>query len=285
MTEQALTLIAKDRFPLAATGFGLEDGKPILLALGATGVPRGFYGKWARFHADRGIGVLTFDYRGIGDSRPSDGLRGFQATMTDWAKLDAQAAIDWIKSHYPRSPLWVMGHSFGGQALALTEGNPAFERVLMVGVQSGYWRHFRPWQRPFMAFLWYVLLPLSTRLLGYFPSRALGLGEDLPAGVALEWARWCRHPLYLMSTFGPAQSNRFSEIRCPILYYSITDDGFASIDSCLELIRFLPQERLKVRRIDPQDFRMRSIGHFGFFRDSFRYTLWPETLQWLNAKS
>ena len=32
-------------------------------------------------------------------------------------------------------------------------------------------------------------MPAVTALLGYFPGRALRLGDDLPRGVAMQWAR------------------------------------------------------------------------------------------------
>ena len=39
-----------------------------------------------------------------------------------------------------------------------------------------------------MAVLWHGVMPLVTRVVGYFPAQILGLGEDIPAGVAMQWA-------------------------------------------------------------------------------------------------
>jgi predicted alpha/beta hydrolase len=46
-----------------------------------------------------------------------------------------------------------------------------------------------------------LLLPITSKIWGYVPAK-LGLGEDLPKGVTLEWAKWCKTPNYFMSYIG-----------------------------------------------------------------------------------
>jgi len=36
--------------------------------------------------------------------------------------------------------------------------------------------------------------------------------------------------------------------------------------------------------VHPRDLSAERIGHFGFFRESFRDTLWREAAQWLEAQ-
>ena len=38
---------------------------------------------------------------------------------------------------------------------------------------------------------------------GYLPMRAFRQGEDVPAGVAREWAEWGRHPRYVRKYADP----------------------------------------------------------------------------------
>ena len=73
MTTQSphfLTLTAADGYPLAATLYP-ADGNQFIVMASATGVPRGFYRRFAQFAQARGINVITTDYRGIGDSKPA----------------------------------------------------------------------------------------------------------------------------------------------------------------------------------------------------------------------
>jgi predicted alpha/beta hydrolase len=66
----------------------------------ATAVPRKIYKGFASYLASRGCAVLTYDYRGIGDSRQKSfvgynqprSLVGFPASMSEWAARDVTAA-------------------------------------------------------------------------------------------------------------------------------------------------------------------------------------------------
>ncbi|MEM8931402.1 MAG: alpha/beta hydrolase, partial [Acidobacteriota bacterium] len=76
-----MTFSARDGHPLVGTLF--ESDEPPRLALvvnSGTGIPRRFYARFAAHAAARGFVVLTYDYRGIGGSRPNS-LRGFEARM------------------------------------------------------------------------------------------------------------------------------------------------------------------------------------------------------------
>src|SRR5436305_10917617 len=96
---------AADGFPLHGTLY--EGGPDTILIASALGVKRRYYDPFAQFAKQRGFTVLTFDYRGIGESRPAS-LRGFDASMRDWGVLDLTAAIAQLRG--ARS-LTLVGHS------------------------------------------------------------------------------------------------------------------------------------------------------------------------------
>ncbi len=216
---------ARDQFPLAASVFEGESG--VVIVNSATGVRRQYYRKFAQYLARHGSTVVTYDYRGIGDSDGERTRFGLKTRMRDWALLDATAVLDWAAQSCRDQPITVIGHSFGGQCLGLLKNNHRISRAVFVGAQSGYWGHFAVRQRFHLCFLWYLAFPLLTPLLGYFPGRRLGLGEDLPAGVALEWARWCRQPNYLMGDLGSQLPDYFGSFEAPILAFKISDDSYA----------------------------------------------------------
>ena len=70
MLTETLRFPALDGRPLAAT-IHSPEGPPraVLVLLGALGVPRRFYAAFAGWMAARGVAVLSFDYRGCGESR------------------------------------------------------------------------------------------------------------------------------------------------------------------------------------------------------------------------
>jgi predicted alpha/beta hydrolase len=89
----------------AADGFSLRGelygdaalAKGGVLIAPAMGVNQRYYADLSRWLADRGYLVLSFDYRGIGSSRPEEmkhSLRGLDANVHTWAKYDAAAALE-----------------------------------------------------------------------------------------------------------------------------------------------------------------------------------------------
>jgi hypothetical protein len=92
-----IMLSASDGYALAATLFLPRGTKhSTVLINSATAVPRKIYRAFATYLAGRGCVVLTYDYRGIGGSRPQR-LAGFAATMSDWVVLDVASAVTWIR--------------------------------------------------------------------------------------------------------------------------------------------------------------------------------------------
>src|SRR3954471_378522 len=185
-----ITVPATDGYPLAATLFLPRGAKrQAVLINSATAVPRKLYRGFVGYLAPRGCAVLTYDYRGTGDSRPRartdnkpKSLAGFKASMSDWAALDITAAVSWMRERYRALPFAYIGHSFGGQALGLLPNNTEVSRALFIAAQAGYWKLMAtPERYRVYAMLNYVGLPL-TGLLGYAPGWS-GLGEDLPRGV------------------------------------------------------------------------------------------------------
>lgn len=111
---------ATDGYALTGTLFLPRGAKRhAVLINSATAVPRKIYRGFASYLAHRGCAVLTYDYRGIGDSRQPamvgynrpKSLVGFKASMSDWATQDVTAAVRWMRERYQGLPLAYVGHS------------------------------------------------------------------------------------------------------------------------------------------------------------------------------
>ncbi len=273
------TLPAVDGRSLAATLFeprGVARGT--LLVHGATATPQRFYAAFARFLAGRDVRVITYDYRGVGRSRPAS-LRGYPATMTEWGRFDARAAHEYVSRRHGDAPVAILGHSFGGQLVGLIDEARDVAGAIFVGAQLGYYGYWPLPQRARLAVTWRALVPAFTGTLGYLPGR-VGIGEDLPRGVAEEWARWCTHPDYLIADH-PDAAARFARFDRPTAFYSFTDDAFGPRRSVEALLDRLPRRTVDHRRVDPKELAKGPIGHFGFFRAKFQEPLWTEALSFL----
>ena len=75
---------------------------------GAMGVRQSFYEAFARWMAQQGFRVTTFDYRGHGDSLQG-AMRDVKADLFDWAQ-DYEAVISAAKAAVPSQPLYLLGH-------------------------------------------------------------------------------------------------------------------------------------------------------------------------------
>jgi predicted alpha/beta hydrolase len=173
---------------LAASVFEQPDSDTAVLVNAATGVPRQFYKYFATYLRDHGWTAVTWDYRGIGGSAPRT-LRGFDVRMRDWALVDMPTVIDWLLAEFRPQRIFCVGHSFGGQGIGLIERPERITAMIGVSAQSGYWGVQGGVEKHRARFAVTVLIPVLTRLFGYFPWSRFAAGEDLPRGVALEWAR------------------------------------------------------------------------------------------------
>ena len=284
VTMESLTITARDGAPLAATLYLPSDRAPeraILIGC-ATAVRRGFYEPYARYLASQGCAALTFDFRGIGGSLVGPVQRS-AATIRQWGELDLAAAVDALAERFAGVPLHLVGHSVGGQLLGLLDNSHRLDSVCTVAAQHGYWRLYPRKDAVSYALLWYLVMPTLARLLSYFPSRRLRLGEDLPRGVALQWSRWARSPHYMVDDRGQALHPRFASYTGPLLAYSFDDDVRAPERCVRALHRYFTGATVEHRHVSPPTIGAKNIGHVGFFRAQHKATLWKESLQWLRA--
>ncbi|MEX2125679.1 MAG: alpha/beta fold hydrolase [Woeseia sp.] len=271
------SVIAADGYELAATYFDAGNSDTVVLINSATAVPRRFYQRFATYLQRHGWHALTYDYRGIGGSKP-ESLRGFDARLRDWAFLDMTAAVDWIARELAPPRLFVVGHSFGGQTPGMIENANRIDALVGVSPQSGHWAVQGGREPIKVRFMMTVLVPLLSRLFGYFPWSRIVRGEDLPKGVALEWARWCKNPNYLLGD-KTLPLERYQSFSAPVLAYSIDDDDWGTrraVDDMMSAYRNVTR-----RHIGPADYGLERLQHMGFFREGAE-PIWREVIEWLD---
>lgn len=253
------------------------------------GIPADRYTRFAKFLASLGIPTLTYDYRGIGASRPAR-LRGFAATVEDWSELDCSGAISWLRGRYPQVELVGLAHSVGAMLLGAATNSSELCRLVFIGAHTGYFGDYRRLYRAPMAVLWHGLMPMLTHGLGYFPGRVLRLGDNIPAGVALQWASR-RSPDFRprFKDLGTKRTelllSRYAEIHAPIYALSFTDDAFATEKGTRRLLSMYSGATARHDVLDPASVGLRKIGHFGFFRRANGPTLWPLLMPFLQSSS
>ena len=68
-----------------------------------------------------------------------------------------------------------------------------------------------------------------------------------------------------------------------MLSYSFEDDPMITREAVDSLNRFYTEAPITRRHVDPAEVGARRIGHFGYFAEASRATLWGESLAWLRT--
>jgi predicted alpha/beta hydrolase len=287
-----LRLRALDGYELGAFFYGAPGGRAprrVAVLHGGAGIAAARYRYFAAFLAQSGVPVLSYDYRGVGLSRPPS-LRGFRASMEDWAEYDCGGAVAWLRERFPHAEMVGIAHSIGTLLLGGAGNASEQARLVMIGPHTGYYGDYRLRYRAPMTAVWHGLMPAVARLAGYFPAHRLGLGEDLPREIALQWA--ARLSSNLRPSGEGAGHERMHRLlgRCaalqrPALLTSISDDAFATSAGVRRLLSCYPGLQQRHLVFTPADAGISRIGHFGFFAPSVGAALWPRLLEQIGAES
>lgn len=278
--SETLTVAAADGYPLAATRFAtVGTPRAQLIVASATGVPQGFYRRFAEHAAARGFAVTTFDYRGIGRSAPAS-LDGFGGDFLDWARLDLAAVVEAVAAHAgTHTPILLVGHSFGGQALGLLPEPERIAAMAAFGTGAGWHGWMPPLERIKVQFMWRVVGPWLVRRHGYLAWGRLGMGADLPLGVYRQWKGWCRFRRYFFDDPAMrATALGFARVTAPILAINARDDRWAPPASRDAFMQGYSAAPWVARDVD--DLK---LGHMGYFR-AHAEPLWTSTLDWFEEQ-
>ena len=120
---------------------GTNPGVPIVVCFPAMGVAASYYQPLAKALCKQGIIAITADLRGLGHSsiRPK---RNVDFGYEDMLNLDFQGVFELLSQKYPSNPVYVLGHSLGGQlgALYLSRHAQNANGLILVAACSVYYK-------------------------------------------------------------------------------------------------------------------------------------------------
>ena len=193
--------------------------------------------------------------------------------------------LDWARAQFPAAPIGLVGHSIGGQLVGMLDDFTGIDTVCTVAAQHGYWRRYPLGQALQFWLLWTVIVPIVTALWGYFPTKKLKLGEDLPTGVARGWARSCKSKHYLVDGRGRPIRRGFEAFTGHVRAYCLADDRIAPRGQVAAYHAYYQRAEVELVELAPATYQQRAIGHIGFFAPKLKATLWREHAAWWAARS
>ncbi|QYJ72124.1 alpha/beta fold hydrolase [Shewanella sp. FJAT-51649] len=270
----------EDRYLLRGQLFCTEKAiQGRVIVAGATGVPQAFYRRFAQFASEQGFETLTFDYRGIGQSKPET-LEGFEMNLLDWGKQDLAAAVQFMSKD--DAPLFIVGHSYGGHAFGLLPNHQKVTGAYIFGTGAGWHGYMPLFEQAKVLTMWNIVLPILTWWKGYCAWNLLGMGEDLPKNVFKQWRYWCRFRHYFFDD--PTMDGiekLFQSVQTPMVAANALDDLWAMPESRDAFIQHYSNAPLTCLDLSPKLLGGK-IGHMGYFRKN-AIPLWQASLDWFTA--
>ncbi|MFC5871260.1 Predicted alpha/beta hydrolase [Chryseobacterium arachidis] len=270
---EKLILTTRDHVSITAHLFLPEkSNQKLLLINSATGVKQQVYFSFARFFSENGFTVITYDYRGIGLSKPKV-MRGFNASMRIWGSQDYQALTDYIQINFNDYEKYCLGHSVGALILGMNKDSEIFEEFFFVGTQNAFVGNLK-FKTKIEAYLGFgIAQPLTTALLGYFPGNWFGLGESLPKNCASDWRslilnrKSTNSLLEKVDDYSKNLTQKVFVIRAEDDVW-LTEKGVKSL-----LNDTYPNLKPTYRLVKTAESEKGEIGHVNFFR-SYNKNLW-----------
>jgi predicted alpha/beta hydrolase len=165
-----------------------ENPRAVLLFACAMGVDASYYAPFAEALSAEGILLAMCDLRGHGTSslRPR---RGVDFGYRECVELDIPAAVDLAKERTDGLPLYVGGHSLGGQLMVLhvAAARPNISGMVLVACAIPYYRNWHGRSRVIIRTV-ATLFPAVGFVLGYVPGNRLGFGGTEARTLMRDWA-------------------------------------------------------------------------------------------------
>lgn len=243
-----------------------EQPRAILLFVCALGVEASYYTKFAEAMAQHGVALAMCDLRGNGTSslRPR---RGVDFGYREIVEQDIPAAVATVKERMPSVPLYLGGHSLGGQLVMLhvAAKEPDIAGVVLVACAIPYYRHWNGSSRR-QVLLATRLFPVIGFLLGYVPGKRFGFGGIEARTVMLDWSHNAKTARYEPRGSSVDYEAALRNAELDFVTINIDGDDMGPPNAVDFMLEKLPKARGE--RIEAKLSESKPGAHFRWARDS-----------------
>lgn len=280
MNVHQIKMITEDNYCLIGQFYpALKQSNhyPILIC-SATGIKQTFYRSFATWLSEQGYDVLTFDFRGIGQSLHQD-LKYSTASIDDWGCLDIPTAILTLKEQTNADKVILIGHSAGGQLLGVVPNYNDVIKMITFASSTGYTKQLAGKTKLLAPVMFDVIFPISSLIKGYGATKMIGMGENLPKNVARQWREFCHSGFYVKYSIGKTIMNDYHDkVSCDIHAFYADDDEIATQKNVKDLFSLFGGAKIYYHPLSVKQYQLKEIGHMGLFKKSHQ-VLWKEILK------
>lgn len=257
-----------------------DPAAPLLLIQPAMGLQAGYYVKLAEALAEAGFSVAVSELRGHEETGGRLPARGYDFGYHEMLAEDWPLAVQALRDRLPAAPLYLLGHSLGGQISAIYAAHhPAqVAGLILIACSSVHWKL---WPLPFLPYS--QLVGLAGRVLGHFPGHRFRFAGREARTLMADWARQARTGRF---RFGqpPIDHDRvLATLALPVLGISFTTDFFAPKRAADGLLAKMPKAALTRHHLDPKALGFSGIDHFRWARQPA--IVLPLIRAWLAAQA
>lgn len=267
LEPQTLVIATSDKHQFNATLYPTQDDQaPVLIFLAALGTPARVYGRFSREMVTQGVQVCTADWRGIGSSSIRAG-RSSDFGYRHLVEFDLASLVEAVQRSLPRAPIWLGGHSLGGQMALLRAGShpDGISGVVLIASGSVHLPCFT-WKLR-MGIRALVYLHRATRpLLGYFPGSRFGFGGREASGLMHDWSHVALTGKYKPKGAAVDYEHLLKSLKLPVLSLSFAADSWSPYPAAKALVDKVPSSIVKHWHWSRADSKGVALDHYSWLK-------------------
>lgn len=240
-----------------------------------TATKKEFYLPFLTHLAENGYLCCLWNYRG---SEKTDDLKHSDYRFSDYGTKDMPAIKKYLDNRFSHLPFLFIGHSAGGQQIGFINDLENVKGSINIAVSSGYYPNMPLGYRMKAYIFFYIFSPASVLLNRYVKAKPYGIMENLPKKVVSEWRSWLEKEDYFFDAkfYGKTiPKGHYKNFKFPIHVYYSTDDTISNEKNTNAFWRNVKSEKgITFTELTPNDFGLKKIDHFGYFRKNMKNKLW-----------
>lgn len=279
-TPETIRLQRSEGTSFALTVYPASDpAAPVLLIQPAMGVKAGYYDRLAETLRAAGCNVAVSELRAHETEGGRNPGRDYDFSYDDMLRQDWPQAVAAVKTRFPSAPLYLFGHSLGGQVSMLYAGQAQDQLagLILVAISSVHWKL---WGVGF--WLYSQTAVLTARLLGHFPGKVFRFAGREARGVIADWARQARTGDFILGKERLNHKAALAGVTLPVLAVSLQGDFFAPKRATDDLVAKIPQAQLSRHHLDPKAMGIDGVDHFRWARKP--EVVVPTIISWLKSR-
>lgn len=238
---------------------------PVVVFFPALGVSIKYYRELANQWAAKGLRVVLAETRGQGQSSVKNVKRsnfGYKEILT----IDIPAILKNVRTMYGAAPLYLAGHSLGGQFALLyaSRYHPKLAGIVLVAAGSNFHSTLSKSSSALIRHFNIGLTRVINRGLGYFPGDKLGFGGRQPKNMIEDWSFEGLNGHYRICGDSFDYNAALRSLKVNLLMLSLEGDPLVPRSSADYLARKLESASVDQSTIPASAFGRAAASHFGW---------------------